>query len=427
MNVTINSITEGGLGDKAGIEKGDIILTLNGNPVHDVIDYMYHLKGGPVNLSIRRGDNIFPVKIKRERVNLGIEIKPFRIKSCKNRCVFCFIKQLPKGMRKSLYIKDDDYRLSFLYGNYITLTNLSRADKKRIFEQRLSPLYVSVHTTNNELRRKMLCNPKAPDILKELQELASKRIRVHAQIVLYPGMNDGEELTKTIKDLERLYPYVSSIAVVPAGITKYRKPQFATFKDTEALKVIETLKQIRRRLKKRHGDPLVYPADEFYIMAGTPFPSLKEYGDLSQIENGVGLIPSFLYSAKKLKLPKKINPIKIALFTGVSFMPFLEEFVNKLRTIEGLSIDLFKVDNRFFGQSVTVTGLLTARDILKAVIGKTDADVLLVPDVTLDSENEVFIDNVTLKDMEESLGIRVKPVASTPEGLLKGIEDGNKR
>jgi putative radical SAM enzyme (TIGR03279 family) len=400
---------------------------MNGYPIQDVIDYMYNLKGGPVSLDVQRGGRKFPVKIKRDRAHLGIELKPFRVKICKNKCTFCFISQLPKGMRKSLYVKDDDYRLSFLYGNYITLANLTRSDKRRIFRQRLSPLYVSVHTTNNNLRRKMLGNPKAPDIMDELKELTSNRIRIHAQIVLCPGLNDGKELLSTIRDLQRFYPYVASVAVVPVGVTKLKKAQFQAFTKTEALNVIETLKKIRRRFKKRHGDPLVYPADEFYILADIPFPSLNEYGDLAQIENGVGMVPSFLSAVKKLKLPKRIDPVRVALFSGTSFSPYLGQFVSKLESIEGLKIELFTVENRFFGQTVTVSGLLTAKDILKSIIGNTNSDILLVPDVALDSENEVFIDNVRIHDMEESLGIPVRPVESSPEGLLKGIISGNRR
>lgn len=427
MSITICKIIEGSLSEKSGLQKGDIVLEVNGKPVKDVIDYMYYLKSGPVTLRIQRGNKSYPVKIKRERAGLGIEIKPFRPKPCKNKCSFCFINQLPKRMRKTLYLKDDDFRMSFLYGNYITLTNLTRSDKKRIIEQRLSPLYVSIHTTNNDLRRKMLGNPKAPDILSELKELTSHKIRIHAQIVLCPGQNDGEELSRTIRDLQKFYPYVSSIAAVPVGATRHKKTSPKIFSRQEAVDVIEALNKAGRRFKKRHGDPLVFPADEFYILAGSPFPPLKEYGELSQLENGVGMVPEFLNSAKRLKLPKKIKPLKIALFTGVSFMPYLQKFAIKLRSIEGLTIDLFKIENRFFGSSVTVAGLLTGKDILRSIIGKSTADILLVPNVALDSENRAFIDNVTLKDMEESLGIPAMPIDPTPEGFLKGVSDANRR
>ncbi len=427
MSTTISHITEGSIAHEIGLGKGDILESINGNPIRDVIDYMNYSKEGILNLKIQRGNKtlIFKVK-KREKSDLGFELKTFKTKSCRNKCIFCFVDQLPKGMRKTLYLKDDDYRMSFLYGNYITLTNLSALDKKRIIAQRLSPLYVSVHTTNNDIRRKMLGNPKIPDILKEIKELTSHKIRIHAQIVLCPGLNDGEELLRTIKDLQKFYPYVASIAVVPVGLTRHKKTHVKPVEKSEAIKVIESVKQIRKRFKKRHGDPVVYLADEFYIKADALFPSLSEYGDLPQVENGVGLVPAFLSPAKKLKLPKKIEPRKIAIFTGVLFMPYLQEFVQRLNAIEGLTLDIFKIENKFFGPTVTVIGLLTGKDILKTIVGKTKANCLLVPNVVLRDGDDVFLDNVTLKDMEESLGMQVRPIEPTPEGLLKGITDGCK-
>jgi putative radical SAM enzyme (TIGR03279 family) len=389
---------------------------------------MYNSQESVLNLKILRDKKTLSIRIKRkESAPLGFELKSFRTKKCRNKCVFCFVNQLPKGLRKPLYLKDDDYRMSFLYGNYITLTNITAKEKERILSQKLSPLYISVHTTNNELRRKMLGNQKAPDILKEITELTEHKIRLHVQIVLCQGMNDGEELSNTIKDLQKFYPYISSIAVVPVGLTKHKKAGVKPFDKKDAIEVIETVKQFRRRLQKRHGDPLVYLADEFYIKAGAPFPLLRSYGDLPQIENGVGLVPVFLHCSKKLKIPKKIKPRKVAVITGASFMPYLEEFAKKLNAIEGLSLDIIKVENKFFGPSVTVTGLLTGKDILKTVLGKTKADCLLVPDVALKEGTDMLLDNVTLRDLEESLGMNVVAIEPTPQGLLNGITDECKR
>ncbi len=424
MHPIINSITEGSAARIAGLDKGDMLLEVNGNPVRDVIDYMYYSRDDAVELGIQRGNKKLRFKIKKkERADLGFELKPFHVKSCRNKCIFCFVDQLPKGMRKSLYLKDDDYRMSFLYGNYITLTNISAEDRKRIITQRLRPLYISVHTTDGEIRKKILGSQKAPDILKEIKELTSNKIKIHAQIVLCPGINDGEGLTATIKDLQKYYPYVASIAVVPVGLTRYTKSHLKPVEKNDAIKVIDDVHQIRRRFIKRHGDPLVYLADEFYIKAEEPFPPLNDYGDLPQLENGVGMVPLFLNSMKKLKFPQKLEQKKIAVFTGASFMPFLEELVRKLRETAGLSIDLFKIENAFFGSSVTVTGLLTGKDVLKTIMGKTKADCLLVPNVVLKNGTDVFLDNVTLKDMEESLGMQVRPIEPTPAGLLKGIKD----
>lgn len=428
MNATISHVTEDTAAHAIGLTKGDILMSINGNPIRDIIDLMYNTQGITLNLKVMRGKKVHSFRIKRmDNAPLGFELKSFSTKKCRNKCVFCFINQLPKGLRKPLYLKDDDYRMSFLYGNYITLTNITAKEKKRILSQKLGPLYISVHTTNNELRRKMLGNPKAPDILKEITEITAQKIRLHVQIVLCPGLNDGEELSRTIKDLQKFYPYISSIAVVPVGLTKHKKSGVRPVEKEDALKVIETINQFRRRLKKRHGDPLVYLADEFYIKAGAPFPLLKSYGDLPQLENGVGLVPLFQHASKKLKIPRKIKPRKVAVITGVSFMPYLEEFAKKLKTIDGLSIDIIKVENKFFGPSVTVAGLLTGKDILKTVFGRTKADCLLIPNIALKEETDMLLDNVTLRDLEESLGINVVAIEPTPQGLLKGITDECKR
>jgi putative radical SAM enzyme (TIGR03279 family) len=428
MHPVINSIAEESIAQRSGFEQGDMIISMNGHPVQDVVDYMYFSKDDHIEFKIRRGSRVYKLRVaKKDKNDIGIEIRPFRIRTCRNKCVFCFVNQLPKGMRKTLYLRDDDYRMSFLYGNYITLTNLKSSDKKRIFAQRLQPLYISVHSTNNDIRRKMLGNPKAPDILNEIRELASHRIKIHSQIVLCPGINDGEELLQTIKDLQKFYPYIASIAVVPVGLTKYKGGSLRPVEKSNAEEVIDSIHRLRRRFRKRHGDPLVYLADEFYIKAGAPFPSTKEYGDFPQIENGVGMVKHFQNLMKKVRIPKKIEPLRAAVFTGAAFMPYLEEFLKKLNDLEGLTLDLFKVENRLFGQMVTVAGLLSGKDILKTIVGKSKADCLLVPDVVLRDGEDIFLDNVTVKDMEESLGMRVKVVGSTPAGLIKGLKDAGKR
>lgn len=429
MNPIIIQVTEGSVAHELGIQKGDVLSEVNGHPVQDAIDFMYYSsKKDIIDLKIRRANKSYSCKIRRsEKADIGFELKAFITKSCRNKCVFCFVDQLPKGMRKPLYLKDEDYRMSFLYGNYITLTNLSDADRKRITEQKLGPLYVSVHTTNNELRRRMIGNPKAPDILQEIHYFTKHKIRIHAQIVLCPGLNDGEELAKTIKDLHKFYPYVASVAVVPVGLTKHRKSNIRTVEKADAVRAIDDIRQFRKRFKNRNGDVLVHPSDELYIKAESPFPPISEYGDFPQIENGVGMVPQFMHAAKKLKLPKKIEPRKAVTFTGLSFMPYLEDFLLKLSSIEGLSLEAYKIENKFLGPSVTVAGLITGKDILKTIMGRTKADCLLIPDVMLREGRDMFLDNVTLKDMEENLGIKAKIIESTPEGLLKGVTDGCKR
>jgi putative radical SAM enzyme (TIGR03279 family) len=272
----------------------------------------------------------------------------------------------------------------------------------------------------------MLGNPKAPDIIEEIQYLASSKIRMHVQIVVCPGINDGEHLKKTINDLQKFYPYVSSIAIVPVGLTRYYRGSIRPIQRDDALRIIDCVKYFRRRLKRRHGDPMVYLADEFYLKAGLSVPGAKEYGDFPQIENGVGLIAYFLNNAKNLKIPKKVRPLKIVLITGVAFSEYLEEFVKRLR-IEGLEIEVFSIKNRFFGDSVTVAGLLTGKDIVKSLIGRLNADVLFIPDVMLKHGSDIFLDDVSLHDLEESLGIKVKAIESTPEGIIRGIRDEDRR
>jgi len=428
MSVIVTNVIENSMAESAGIKKGDVILSINNNELRDIIDYLFYSQDSVLRFKIRRGSRSINLTLNRDRsTDIGLEIKQFRIRLCRNKCIFCFVHQLPKGMRKSLYVKDDDYRMSFLFGNYITLTNLTRRDKERISEQRLSPLYISVHATDNNLRRQMLGNSKVPDIIEEIQYLVSSKIRMHVQIVVCPGINDGEHLRKTINDLQKFYPYVSSIAVVPVGLTKYYKGNIRPVQRDDALRIIECVKYFRRRLKRRHGDPMVYLADEFYLKAGLSVPGIKEYGDFPQIENGVGMISYFLNSGKNLKIPKKINSLKIALITGVAFSEYLEEFVKRLRIIDGLEVEIFSIKNRFFGDSVTVAGLLTGKDIVKSLIGKLNADVLFIPDVMLKHGSDIFLDDVSLRDLGESLGIKVKPIESTPEGIIRGIRDEDRR
>jgi putative radical SAM enzyme (TIGR03279 family) len=311
--------------------------------------------------------------------------------------------------------------MSFLYGNYITMTNLSDADKKRIVEQRLSPLYISVHSTNAEIRNKLIGNPHASDILKEIKFLASHKIRMHTQIVLCPGYNDGKSLEKTITDLYKYYPYVSSIAVVPVGITAHRKKALRPVEKDDAVKAIGTIQKLQARFKRKHGDNIVYAADELYIKAEIQFPPLEHYGELPQIENGVGMVPAFLHQARRIKAPRASKKKMFITFTGASFYPYLLKLINKLIK-DGIGIEAVSVENAFFGPSVTVTGLLTGRDVIKSLSGivKKD-DVLLIPDVVMREGDEVFLDDISRQDIEDVLGVKAVVIESTPKGLVDAI------
>ena len=425
--IEIDRVRPGSQAERSGLLPGDILVSVNSQKLQDPVDFMFYSTDDAIKMTVKRNGKSFSLHSEREEGReFGVDFKPFKPMTCNNNCMFCFVKQLPKGLRKTLYIKDDDYRMSFLFGNYVTLTNLRKEDKKRIVAQRLSPLYISVHATNKSIRNKLLGNAKAPDIIKELKFLSDNKIRLHTQIVLCPGYNDGKELYRTIHDLHSFYPYVSSVAVVPVGLTMYRRQTIRPVEHEDARDALKIIESFQKRFKKKYGDPLVYGADEIYIKAETPFPPLKDYGDLPQIENGVGMVTLFMSHVKKLKMLKSLPRKKRFLtITGISFYPFLKKFL-KLLSSEGISIDLLPVENKFFGTSVTVAGLLTGRDVIKTLLDRTDnKDVIFVPDVALKEGENVFLDGITLRDMEEALGTTVKKIESTPEGLIKGIvEEG---
>ena len=422
--VEIARVLPESLAHAAGMAQGDIILSVNGHEVCDSIDFMFFRTEEELHIVAKRKEKrlSFTLMLK-EGEDAGIEIKQFKIKTCTNKCIFCFVHQLPKGLRRTLYVKDEDYRMSFLYGNYVTLTNLTPHDEDRIIQQRLSPLYLSVHSTNTEIRNALLGNPKAPDILKEIAFFKEHKIRMHCQIVLCPGYNDGKGLEKTIRDLYKFYPYVSSIALVPVGITSHRKsgPKLKPVEKDDALRALSVVDSFQKRFKKKHGDCIVYAADEVYIKAEAEFPPLHEYGELPQIENGVGMIPQFMYQAKRLRTPQSVSGKRFVTFTGVSFYPYLTKFIEKLKK-SGIDIEIVPVENTFFGKSITVTGLLTGRDVIKTLHESIKKDdILLIPDVVMKEGEEVFLDGIAKKDVEDLLAVSVVVVDSTPKGLVNAI------
>ncbi|HWR59775.1 MAG TPA: DUF512 domain-containing protein [Thermodesulfovibrionales bacterium] len=420
----IEKVIPGGPSHAAGMADGDIVLSVNGHKVGDVIDFIYYSDERELNIVAgRKGKKLSFRLTLKEGESAGIDMKPFRVRTCTNRCIFCFVGQLPKGMRKSLYVKDEDYRMSFLYGNYITLTNLSSRDKSRIAQQKLGPLYLSVHSTNKAVRNTLLGNAKAQDILKEIAFFKENRIRMHCQIVLCPGFNDGKELQKTIRDLYKFYPYVMSIAVVPVGLTAHRKAlaKLRPVEKDDAVRAIEVIDSFQKRFQKKHGDSIVYGADELYIKAGLDFPPLAAYGDLPQVENGVGMTPSFMHYARHEKIPQIKSKKRFVTFTGMSFYPYMSRFIEKLRKA-GIDIEALPVENNYFGKSVTVAGLLTGRDIVKTLAEAVRKDdVLLVPDVVMKEGEKVLLDNISLQDLEELLGVTAVVVESTPRGIVDAV------
>ncbi|HXW69212.1 MAG TPA: DUF512 domain-containing protein, partial [Dissulfurispiraceae bacterium] len=370
QGVEIELIAGGSIAERAGLLPTDQLIRVNGYKIRDAVDLLFYSNETDLQFTVGRGGAKLVIKASRgrdETAALGIGLKPFHTRSCSNNCIFCFVSQLPKGLRKSLYLKDDDYRMSFLYGNYITMTNLSDEDKKRIVAQHLSPLYISVHSTNTLMRNKLLGVQGAENILREIKFLADNKIRMHTQIVLCPGYNDGKDLERTIADLYRFYPYVQSIAVVPVGLTAHRKKQLKPVDTEDAIRALDIIHKFQNRFRRKHGENIVYGADELFIKAAAEFPPLDDYGELPQLENGVGMVPLFLHQAKKVKLPQAQQKSRDAgrrflTFTGVSFYPYLSRYVARLRKA-GLDIEAVAVGNTFFGESVTVTGLLTGRDV----------------------------------------------------------------
>ncbi|HMK50132.1 MAG TPA: DUF512 domain-containing protein [Thermodesulfovibrionales bacterium] len=425
QSLTIERIQKGSLAEKSGLQVGDVVLSVNSRTLRDPIDFMYSCGDDLLSIDVKRAGQVVPVQIRRrDEIEFGIEFKPFKVMTCKNNCVFCFVRQLPPGLRKTLYVKDEDYRMSFLYGNYITLSSLTKEDKKRIVEQRLSPLYISVHSTNRTVRNKLLGNPKGPDIMKELKFFSDNKLRFNVQIVLCPGYNDGKELRQTLSNLYRFYPYMLSIAVVPVGLTIHRNKELRPVEKEDAEDALKIIESFQKRFMKKHGNPIVYGADELYLKAGRPFPPLTEYGELYQLENGVGMVPLFQNQAKKVRVPKTMpHGKKFLTFTGISFFPFLKKFLDRINEKDHVSIDVVAVENTLFGSSVTVAGLLSGRDVIKTILDRTDGyDMILVPDVVLNTKDR-FLDDVTLQDIKDALGIPVKKISSTPEGIIKGISE----
>lgn len=431
--LVVETVAPGSIAEEVGVEVGDRLLTVNGKEMKDVLDYRF-LEGGEEVLLLelaKPGGEVWEVEIEKELdETLGIDFPEMKIRSCPNKCFFCFVDQMPEGQRESLYIRDEDYRFSFLFGNYITLTNLTRKDKERIFEQKMSPLYVSVHATDLELRRKMLVNPKARDVMAEIEEMAEHGIVLHTQIVLCPGINDGAALVKSIEDLSRFYPSVKSLAIVPVGLTRHRKglDEIKEVSLEYAREMIDWIKPWQKRFRKELGYPFVFLADEWFTKTGIPFPPMEEYADLPQQGNGVGIVPLFLreFDAMLPFLPDKVaEPVEILLATGTSFSPYLESCVRQIR-IRGAALEVVRVTNDFFGDSVTVAGLMSGRDIIKTVQrrqGPSKPQILLLPSVALNEERSLFLDGLTPKAVEEELNLTVEVVSADAEGLMGFLQN----
>jgi putative radical SAM enzyme (TIGR03279 family) len=424
----IEQVLPGSIAAEMEIEPGDRLVAINGHELRDVIDYNFYAADSELLLEIvKRDGELWEVEVERgEGEPLGLIFPPPPPLRCGNKCVFCFVHQLPRGLRSPLYVKDEDYRLSFLYGNYVTLANIGRADIERIKEQRLSPLYISVHATDAALREQLLGKSGIIPILEILAELAAARISMHTQVVLCPGLNDGEALERTVANLAGLHPWVASLAVVPVGLTRHRKglPHLQPLTREYAATFIASWEARSRSLTEKLGAPFLFLADEFYIKAGLPFPPLAAYGDLPQLENGVGMIPLFLEEAAEvLAQAEPLPPFSTTVVTGESPYRYLSDFLEALAEKTGVELYPVAVRNILFGDSVTVTGLVSGRDIIGELKGRKLGRVVLVPDVMLKEGEGVFLDDLTVAEMEEALGTRVVVVEATPRGIYETLRD----
>ena len=427
----IAAVAPGSLADDLGLVPGDRLLAVNDQPVQDIIDLSFALADEYVELLIEKADGTQEIheieKEYEEQLGIDFESAVFdKVHQCANRCLFCFVDQMPPGMRETLYIKDDDYRLSFLYGNFVTLTNLTPTDKKRIRQLHLSPLYVSVHTTDGELRSRMLNNKRAGRIMEELRELAEQGIDFHSQIVLCPGFNDGQVLEQTIRDIYALAPAALSFAIVPVGLTRYRENchPLRVFTPAESAQVIDMVASWQAKCRAEIQSSFVYLADEFYLAAGYPIPNDEEYDDFPQLENGVGLVRSFLdewqqHSAATIGYDK---PFTVDVVCGVSAAKVLAPLLTDL-SIPNLTVRLVPVVNDFFGHHITVTGLLTGRDILRSIQSLPgERQGLIIPGIALRKGEAIFLDGLKPSDLEEALGIPVR-TAYFAEDLLNLLKE----
>ncbi len=433
QNVIIK-IEKDSIAQEIGLEPGDILLAVNGQAVQDVFDYRYLIQDEYVELTIRtiNGEEYIAEIEKEENEDIGIIFESGLMdhaKSCKNKCIFCFIDQLPKGMRESLYFKDDDSRLSFLQGNYVTLTNMSEEDINHIIFYHLSPINVSVHTTDLELRKKMLKNPRADKVLEVMKRLANAGIEMNLQVVLCRGINDGAILDKTISDCVAFFPHAKSMSVVPIGLTKYRENLYpmVPFDKQESQKVILQVEKWQKKLKQSIGTSFVFLSDEFYLKAECDLPPCDAYEDFTQYENGVGMLSlleaEFAQALKKYSLPKqKQNVVSVA--TGEAAYPLIQKLCNQvMQHCPKWKIYVYAIHNDFFGKEITVSGLLTGQDIVKQLTGKELGSYLLLPENLLRNDTTMLLDDMEIEDIQKVLHIPIKITKNTGKALLCNLLD----
>ena len=428
MSVKIKSVQAHSPAVRAGIRPGEILEEIDGNIIEDFLDYRFFMASENVNLLIRsdKGEDRKVHIRKGEYEDLGLEFGNDLMdeqRSCRNQCIFCFIDQMPPGMRPTLYFKDDDARLSFLYGNYITLTNLSEHDIERTIKMKISPINISVHTTNPELRCRMMHNRFAGEALKIMDRFAEAGIAMNAQLVLCPGINDGAELERTLTDLLKLTPALKTISCVPVGLTRYREGLYPLrpYTAEEAAGVVDILERVGETQLKIWGDRICYASDEFYLLAGRKIPDAAFYGDFNQLENGVGMLAlqrqQFLETLPLYDGDDRQR--KVSMVTGLLAAPQLRELVAMAEEKwPGVHCDVYPIINDFFGHNITVAGLVTGQDIIAQLKGKDLGETLLFPDTMLRFHTDVFLDDISQHQIEEALGVPMTSVMADDGGAL---------
>ena len=434
--LTVSHVEPQSAADRAGIAVGDLLRNVNGHPMLDILDYQFHSTDERMTCEIERDGTVRKVIIrKRNGEDTGLMFATDlgdKIHTCNNKCVFCFIHQMPKKMRKTLYLMDDDFRLSFMHGNYVTLTNVSEGEFQRIIDQKLSPLYVSVHVTDPELRGKLLGKKHPAPILPQIEELANNRIDVHAQIVLCPGWNDGEALHETLEQLALRHRAISdkragvqSVAIVPVGITRFRErlPQLQTADRDYARAMIADIEVIEKNFLKRLGTRFAWLSDEWYFLAELPVPSASHYEEFPQLEDGIGTVRLFLENAKSFgaRLPKKaLIPVQATLVTSELPFAIVQEYANRLNQIDGVDLNVCAVKNNFFGGGINIAGLITSVDIAEQLRLFPAHETIYIPEICL-RDGELFLDDQTVAGLREETGWDIRVVPPRPRDLVTAL------
>ena len=429
----ITVVEPGSIAEECGLEPGDRIARINGNEIEDIFDYQYYIQEDFLEVQVlTKDDEECTLEIEKEEdEDLGIEFESSLMDeyhSCCNKCVFCFIDQMPPGMRETLYFKDDDSRLSFLQGNYITLTNMKDKDIDRIIRYHLAPINISVHTTNPELRCQMLHNRFAGDVLQKIKRLSDAGIPMNSQIVLCKGINDGEELDRTIRELGEFLPYMESLSVVPVGLTKFRDnlPKLDPFTKEDALKVLEQIQGWQKHFKEKYNTSFVHASDEWFILAENDFPPEEYYEGYGQLENGVGMMRLLITEVENrlAELEGDSRERKVSIATAKLAYPTIVKLAQEVQDkYPNIQIQVYCITNHFFGEKITVTGLLTGQDIIAQLKNRDLGEELFLPSNVLKADEDIFLDDISLKELSDSLQVPVNIIQSEGEDFVNKIID----